>query len=198
MFTGIISSVGTVLAASKRNGSVHARFTKPAGWNIKKGESINIDGICSTVKGIGRNSFDVEYMPETLQKTTAGGFRKDVQVNMERSLRLGDGLHGHLVQGHIDATGDVRKVKRRGDSVMMAIGFPKQYAKFIATKGSICVNGVSLTVAAAGKNRFTVSLVSYTLRHTNLRNLTKGDKVNLEVDVIARYLDALRHAKKKL
>jgi len=197
MFTGIIARTGTVLAAAKRNGSVHVRLARPAGWKIKTGESVNIDGICSTVKRLGRNSFEVEYMPETIQKTTAGNFAKGTIVNMERSLRFGDRLGGHLVQGHVDTAGVVREMKQRGDSVMMSVGFPKRYAKFFAAKGSVCMNGVSLTVVSAATDRLAVSLVSYTLRRTNLRNLKKGDKVNLEVDAIARYLDALRHAKKR-
>ncbi|MBI4086166.1 MAG: riboflavin synthase [Candidatus Liptonbacteria bacterium] len=192
MFTGIIAALGKVRDASARGGSVYVLIQKPAGWKVKKGESISVDGICSTVKGLRGNSFEVEYMPETVKKTAAKLLKKGMCVNMERSLRLNDRLDGHLVQGHVDTTGDIREIGKIGNSVILKIGFPGRYRKFIAEKGSISVNGVSLTVVAGGGNWFTVSLVSYTLEHTNLRNLKKGDKVNLETDVLARYLQAPR------
>ncbi len=213
MFTGIIESLGKVQSVSVSGKSIYVRIVlqrrirlgrkKPAGWKIKKGESINIDGICSTVKGLRGNSFEVEYMPETIKKTTAGFFKKGAYVNLERSLRANDRLDGHLVQGHVDTTGDVREIKKMGNSVILKIGFPGRYRRFIAEKGAISVNGVSLTVVNVGRNWFTphlskrkgagfsVSLVSYTLKHTNLLSIKKGDKVNLEVDMLARYLDAL-------
>ena len=124
-------------------------------------------------------------------------------MNLERSLRLNDRLDGHLIQGHVDATGEILEIRKIGNSVILKIGFPGRYRRFIAEKGAISVNGVSLTVVAVGRGWFTphlskrkgagfsLSLVSYTLEHTNLRNLKKGDKVNLEVDMLARYLDAL-------
>ena len=212
MFTGIIKSLGKVKDVSVRGGSIYVRIVlprripacvrlrtgrrlgrkKPAGWKLKYGESISIDGICSTVKGIHGNSFEVEYMPETVKKTTAKLFRKGTYLNLERSLRVNDRLDGHLVQGHVDTTGDVREIRKIGNSVILKVSFPSRYRKFIAGKGSISVNGVSLTVVAVGRNWFSVSLVSYTLEHTNLRNLKKGNKVNLEVDILARYLDVLR------
>lgn len=191
MFTGIIRALGKVRDVSAGGKSVYLWIKKPAGWNMKTGESVSVDGICSTVKRLRGNSFEVEYMPETIKKTTAGLFKKGTYVNLERSLRADDRLDGHLVQGHVDTTGDTREIRKMGNSVILKIGFPKQYRKFIAPKGSISVNGVSLTVVAVGADWFSVSLVSYTLEHTNLRNLKKGDRANLEVDVLARYLDAL-------
>jgi len=131
-------------------------------------------------------------MHETIKKTTARFFRKEVQVNLERSLRASDRLDGHLVQGHVDTTGEILEIKKIGNSVIARIDFPPRYRKFIAEKGSIAVNGVSLTIVATNKDWFSVSLVSYTLKHTNLQHLKKGDRVNLEVDILARYLDALK------
>lgn len=176
---------------SKNGKSVYVWVEKPAKWKMKAGDSISIDGICSTVKRFRGNSFRVEYMPETLKKTTAILFKKGTHVNLEPSLRSNDRLDGHLVQGHVDATGDIKEIRKIGNSVILKISFPKKYRKFISEKGSISVNGVSLTVAATGSNWFAVSLVSYTLLHTNLHNLKKGDKVNIEVDVLARYLNSL-------
>ena len=191
MFIGIIKSNAKVRNVLPEGGSLYVWIDTPAKWKIKAGDSISVDGICSTVKRLRDNSFVVEYMPETLKKTTAGFFEKGTIVNLESALRANDRLDGHLVQGHVDATGDINDFKKIGNSVILKVGFPKQYRKFIAEKGSIAINGVSLTVVAVGSGWFTVSLVSYTLKHTNLQNLKKGDKVNVEVDVIARYMDTL-------
>lgn len=195
MFTGIITAVAGVQGVSASGKSIFVRIEKPAGWKMKEGESVSIDGICSTVKVLRGSSFEAEYMPETIKKTTAKFFKKGMYLNLERSLRLNNRLGGHLVQGHVDTTAQIEEIKKLGNSVILKIGFPKRYARFIAEKGAISVNGVSLTVVAAGGDWLTVSLVSYTLEHTNLRFLKKGDTVNLEVDVLARYLEAIISAK---
>ena len=192
MFTGIITAVGKVTSTSRGQGAFRVAIEKPRGWKIALGDSININGVCSTVARFTAKTFEVEYMPETLNVTAAARLVKGSLVNLERALRLSDRLDGHLVQGHIDTTGAVMTVVRDSkDSAIIKIAFPAPYKKFIAKKGSICVNGVSLTVAHAGKNWFSVSLVGYTLGHTNLQDLAKGDKVNLEVDMLARYIEAL-------
>lgn len=178
-------------SVSKKGASILVAIEIPKSSRLKLGESVSVDGICSTVAKLRGTAFEVEYMPETLKRTTVGFFTKGTQVNLERSLRLGDRLDGHFVQGHIDTTGEVREVRRIGGSVVLKISLSVWYKKFIAEKGSITLNGVSLTVVDVRKNDFSVSLVDYTLRHTNLRNLKKGDKVNLEVDMIARYLSSL-------
>jgi riboflavin synthase len=191
MFTGIITATGKVTSASRVRGSLRVGIEKPRGWNLKLGDSVNVNGICSTVSRLTAKTFEVEYMPETLKITTAAAFTKGACVNLERSLRLDDRLDGHLVQGHVDTTGVALAIKRAANSAVITIKFPTRYKKFIAKKGSVCVNGVSLTVAEAGKDWFNVALVRYTLENTNLQNLAKNDKVNLEVDMLARYLDAL-------
>lgn len=211
MFTGIITATGKVkrvafAAAKPRGGSAALRGScavrvgKPAGWKLAKGESVAVDGVCSTVARYGRNHFEVEYMPETLAKTTASRFAKGDVVNLERSLRFGARLGGHLVQGHVDTTGTVCSVRRQGSSRIITIALPRRYGKFIARKGAICVNGVALTVVRAMKGRFSVALIPYTLRRTNAGLLKKGSAVNVEVDVFARYLAQLlenAYAKKK-
>lgn len=191
MFTGIVKTVGTVEESSRKRKSIHLRIKASAGWKFKPGSSVSVDGICSTVKRSSRGAFEVEYMPETIKKTTAGFFRKGTLVNLEQPLRMNDFVDGHFVQGHVDTTGNIIDIRKVGNSVILKIGFPARYRKLIAEKGSIAVNGVSLTVVDVGKNWFTVSLVSYTLAHTNLRLLKKGSKVNLEMDMLARYLGAL-------
>ncbi len=200
MFTGIIQETAEVESISAKNGGLRARIAKPVGWKIKPGESISVDGVCSTAASVGKNYFEADYMPETLRKTTISYFKKGRLVNLERPLSLKDGIGGHLVQGHVDAAGEVSGVKKIGNSAVLKINFPGQYSKFIAEKGSVCVNGVSLTVASVQRSNFCVSLVDYTLKHTNLRELKKGDKVNIEVDIVARYIGALleKNAKKKL
>ena len=192
MFTGIITAVGKVEDVSRKKNSIYLRISTPPKWKLKLGGSVAVDGICSTVKRIRRGSFEVEYMPETVKKTTAKFFKKGTPVNLEQPLRMNDRLDGHLVQGHIDMRGEILDIRKLGNSVILKIGFPARYQKFIAEKGAIAVNGVSLTVVATSKSSFTVSLVSYTLAHTNLRYLKKSDKVNLEIDMLARYLDALK------
>jgi riboflavin synthase len=200
MFGGIIEKTAEVISVSKKETGLRVRIAKPESWKIKLGGSVSIDGVCSTVAALGVKYFEIEYMPETVERSTVPFFKKGTQVNLELPLQLRDFIGGHFIQGHIDTTGDVAEVKKSGNSLVLKINFPGQYRRFIAEKGSIAVNGVSLTVAAIGKNWFSVSLVSYTLEHTNLRNLKKVDKVNLEVDIIARYLDSLlnKNAKKKL
>lgn len=203
MFIGIIKSNGKVRDVLSKDKSLYVWIQKPSGWKMKAGNSISVDGMCSTVKHLRGNLFEVEYMPETLKKTTAGLFKKGTSVNLELSLRANARLDGHLVQGHVDTIGDIREIKKIGKSVILKVGLPPKYLKFIAEKGSIAINGVSLTVVATGGNWpatplskgkgawFTVSLMSYTLKHTNLQSIKKGDKVNIEVDVLSRYLYTL-------
>lgn len=200
MFTGIIKKVAKV-SAVKKSDSLFVSIEKPRGWKISPSESIAIDGVCSTVKKIDVKTFEVEYMPETLKKTTVGNLKKGALVNLERSLLATDFLDGHIVQGHVDTQGSVKEIKKVKQSKVIKIQLPKKFMKYVAEKGSISVNGVSLTVVATGMNWFSVSLVSYTLDNTNLGNLKVGDAVNIETDVLAKYLDKLltsnQYAKKK-
>jgi riboflavin synthase len=195
MFTGIIAAVGTVSSVSRGRGRNNLRVSigRPRGWSIAPGDSININGVCSTVSRLTAKTFDVEYMPETLKITTVPMLTKGARVNLERSLKVSDRLDGHFVQGHVDTTGTVLSVARAdtNDAAVVKIAFPQRYKKFIAKKGSVCVNGVSLTVVETGAHWFSVSLVSYTLNHTTMQNLAKNDKVNIEIDMLARYLEAL-------
>ncbi len=204
MFTGIIAATGKVkrvaFVAAKprvpprrdlRDGSLAVRIGKPAKWKLERGESVAVDGICSTVAERELGYFDVEYMPETLKKTTASRLTKGDVVNLERSLRLGERIGGHLVQGHVDTTGTIQEIRKKGNSRVLVVRIPARLGKLVAPKGSICVNGVSLTVVEVGKGWFSVSLVSYTLRHTNLGVLKRGALVNVEMDMLARYLQTL-------
>ena len=183
------------------------RIQKPRAWDLSLGESVSVDGICSTVVARTASSFDVEYMPETLSKTTAAQFRAKRMINLERSLRYGDRIHGHFVTGHVDATSRVIKVEKQGRSRAVSIKVPREISKYIVPRGSIAVNGVSLTVARKSSGSFTVALIPHTLKVTNLANVVRADAVNIEVDILAR-LPALAgyrsggrvaiHAKKKI
>lgn len=198
MFTGIIRKVSSVTKAVEKNGSLFLEIRKPRDWKIKEGDSVAINGVCSTVRKVN-GMFQVEYMPETIKKTTVGNFQKGTIVNLERSLKMSDFLDGHLVQGHVDTRGRVKEIKPASQSVIMKIAIPFQFSRFIAEKGSVTIDGISLTVVETGSNWFSVSLVSYTLKNTNLGQLKLGDEVNIETDMIAKYLDKLlsqRYAKK--
>lgn len=190
MFSGIVEKLSRIEKITKK-GELFIYIKTPKKWKVEKGESISINGVCSTVKNVYQKSFVVEYMPETLRKTTAGSFRKNTLVNMEKSLKVNDFLGGHIVQGHIDATGTVIGIAKEENSVVLKIQAPRKLMKFIANKGSVAVDGISLTVVDAGYNWFTVSLVSFTLENTNLGKIKRGGKVNLEVDIIAKYLGKL-------
>ncbi len=195
MFTGIIQAVTPVQLVTKKEACLVVRLKKPARWKLVLGQSITIDGICSTVTKLGTTFFEVEYMSETLAKTTAGNFSKGSQVNLERSLTLRDYIDGHLVSGHVDARGKVLKIVTEENTKRMSIQIPRALQKYIAMKGSVAVNGISLTVAEVGGNVFTVALIPYTLEHTNLGLLKQGDSVNVEIDTVARYVERMLEGK---
>jgi riboflavin synthase len=187
MFSGIIHKTSTVDFAEARAGNYSVRIKTPRGWKLALGQSISVDGICSTVVKRTPAFFEVQYVRETLLKTTAGSFVKGVRVNIERSLTLRDYIDGHLVAGHVDARGSVIRVHQG----ILSISVPKPLSRFIAEKGSVAVNGVALTVVSRKANVFSVAIIPYTEEHTNLGALEQGDVVNIEVDMVARYLDAL-------
>lgn len=187
MFTGIIRAVGQVIAAQKKSGGLFLTVAKPKDWEIRPGDSIATNGVCLTVRTVSRNSYTSELMPETLARTCFGRTIPK-ELNLEQSLRLSDRLGGHLVTGHIDALGQIQKILPAGLSEVYQISFPPEFAKLLAAKGSIAVDGVSLTVVQVGKNWFTVSLVDFTLKHTTLGQKKVRDFVNLEFDIIAKYI----------
>jgi riboflavin synthase len=205
MFTGIIQSKTKVASTQKKGSVIQVRIEKPRDWKLSVGQSVSVDGVCSTVTVLPKGFFEVEYMPETLLKTTAGAFAKGAVVNLERSLTLNDYIDGHIVQGHVDAQAHVVEIIEEGTTRRITIEIPKSLLRFVAALGSIAINGVSLTVARLEKDRATVALIPHTLTVTNLGLLKKGDMVNIEADLIARYIVAaitgggtVGHAKKTL
>ncbi len=168
---------------------------KPRGWKLGTGESVNVDGICSTVIAHTAHSFDVEYIPQTLSKTTAAQFDRASVVNLERSLVWGERVHGHFVAGHVDARGKIARMQKKGRSKEVTISIPRTLQTCVAPRGSITINGVSLTVAEARKGAAVVALVPHTLQKTNLGDLKSGDHVNIECDLMARYRRQPRDAR---
>jgi len=185
VFTGIVEEVGRVISA--RSGKlVIAASDVIAG--MERGASIAVNGVCLTVTNFDNSSFSVDIMPETLKRTNLGLLYAGEGVNLERPLPLGGRLGGHLVQGHVDDTGRVTSITREGEAVLIRFEAPPEVMYYIVEKGFIAVDGVSLTIVAKDTGSFGVSVVDYTLKHTNLGSRRVGDLVNLEVDIIAKYV----------
>lgn len=194
MFTGIIETVGSVAAVEAHGRdrrlliSAGARFLK----GVRRGDSIACSGVCLTAIALRGGRFTADVSVETLEGTTAGAWRRGTRLNLEKALTLAQPLGGHLVSGHVDGVG--RLLARRADarSQRLLFSLPRALARYVAKKGSICVDGVSLTVNAVGARGFGVNIVPHTLEHTTLGRLAAGDTVNLEVDLLARYLERLQ------
>ena len=191
MFSGIVQAKGKVISDISSLGIKKITVEAPKDWLFKDGESVAIDGICSTVISSSNNQFTVQYMPETLKKTTANNFYSESVLNLEKSLKMGESIDGHFVYGHIDALSIVTKIKKDGESKVISFSLGKDIEKYLAYKGSVTINGVSLTISNISKKDFEVSLIPYTLENTNLGNLKTGDAVNIETDILARYVERI-------
>jgi riboflavin synthase len=192
MFTGIVTAVGTVRSArSERNGGIELQIAAPY-RGLALGESISVDGACLTVARRGRGWFGVRAIETTLRRTRLDRLERGHRVNLERALRVGDRLGGHLVQGHVDGLATVRSVTTQGDAVLLDLAVPPGVARVSIPLGSITVNGVSLTVNRIPKpGIIEVALIPHTRRHTTLGALAPGDQVQVEGDVIGKYIGAL-------
>jgi riboflavin synthase len=190
MFSGIVETQSTIAAARKGSETIAIDIKKPSNFeDLKAGDSIAVDGVCLTLEVFNDQIMTFTLGPETIRVT--GWTLERVQtraVNLERSLRLQDRIHGHLVTGHVDATAAVREAKWEGETLRLEIEIPQALSPFIWPKGSVAVNGVSLTVNKVANERFSVGLIPETLKRTNLKTLKAGDRVNLEADNIARGL----------
>ncbi len=188
MFTGIVESTG-IIKEVIINGSNRTFWIESGlSHSFKPDQSVSHNGICLTVEEINSNRHRVTAIAETLEKTTANGWKADTLINLEQCLQLNGRLDGHIVQGHVDAVGICRKIKEKNGSWEFEIAFPSKFADLIIEKGSICLNGISLTAFNAKKKSFTVAIIPYTFKHTAIKYLQEGDSVNLEFDVIGKYL----------
>jgi riboflavin synthase len=189
MFTGLVADVGEVVAVERTGTGARLRVRTTLAGELGRGDSVAINGVCLTAVELQSSGFQADVSQETLNCTT--GFAAGARVNLEKSLRLADPLGGHLVSGHVDGVGTVTRFEASGENRLLAVAAPRELAKYIARKGSIAVNGVSLTVNAVNGNAFEINLIPHTLQATNLNGLTIGSRVNLEVDLLARYVERL-------
>jgi riboflavin synthase len=189
MFTGLVAATGVLASRVARGPGARLAIRGALGEEpLAVGESIAVDGVCLTVAAVLPDAFEVDVTAETLSRTTLGELALGRPLNLERALRAGDRLGGHLVTGHVDAVGTLAKRQDVGESVEMSFAMPATLAAFVARKGSIAVNGVSMTVNAASQGAFDVAVIPITRQTTNLGALAPDDRVNLEVDLIARYV----------
>jgi len=192
MFTGIIEEVGRVVAVAPTSGGVSLRIAATRILEgTRDGDSIATDGCCLTVVRHTSSGFDADCSAETLRKTSIGTWRSGTLVNLERALALGARLGGHLVQGHVEGVGALVERRPEGDSIVMRFSFPRELARYIILKGSIAISGISLTVAALGDDWVDVAVIPTTLRETTLGSMKPGALVNVETDLLAKYVERL-------
>ncbi len=192
MFTGIIEEIGRISSAQPNNLNITASDVL---HGMELGGSIAVNGVCLTITNFTANSFSVDIIPETLKRTNLGLLQVGDSVNLERPLTLNKGLGGHLVQGHVDDTGRVASVTQGDEEIVIRFEAPSRVMYYIVEKGFIAVDGASLTVVDRNTSSFRVSIVEYTRKHTTLGNMRVGELVNLEVDIIAKYVERLTQAR---
>ena len=189
MFTGIVQEIGIVEEAKSLNGGgMEFRISCSFAGTCHVDESIAVNGACHTVTAFDSNTFTVQSVEETLRKTSMGDLRKGTEVNLERSLTLQKGIEGHLVQGHVDITGTISSMEKEETGWLIGVEYPAEFSNMIVGRGSITMEGISLTIAREEGNEFIVAIIPYTWEHTNLHTKKIGNKVNLEFDVIGKYV----------
>lgn len=188
MFTGIISEVGTVSAIKNMKGGKELAIACSFADSTHEDESIAVNGVCLTVVSFNRDEFHVQCVEETLRKTGLGDLQEGSPVNLERSLTLDKGIEGHLVQGHVDTTGVITSIDQKDADLLISVEYPPEFRDLVVGRGSIAIDGISLTVARNEENRFTIAIIPYTWEHTNLREKKEGDRVNLEFDMFGKYI----------
>jgi riboflavin synthase alpha subunit len=188
MFTGLIESVGRVAAVEPVASGIRLRVATELAGQLSLGDSVAVNGVCLTVTATAGGELHADIGPETARVTTLGSLAPGQPVNLERSMRADSRFGGHFVQGHVDATGTVVAVRADGESHWLSIAFPAQIAAYLVAKGSIAVDGISLTVATLGDDRFEVMIIPFTWEHTNIASLRPGDRVNLEGDMVGKYV----------
>jgi riboflavin synthase len=191
VFTGLVADLGRVIAAARSDDGVRLTIRTALVPELSLGDSIAVNGVCLTATGIDDGAFTTDVMHETLDRSSLGRVAEGSDVNLELALRASDRLGGHIVQGHVDGTGTIAALAEDGFARRVTIAAPEDLMRYVVEKGSIAVDGVSLTVAGTDDRSFTVSLIPETLQRTNLGRSGMGDTVNLEVDVLAKYVERL-------
>jgi riboflavin synthase len=191
MFTGIVAAVGSIVRVEPGQAGVRIAIEAPGFdlGDVAVGDSVSVNGVCLTVAARAGSRFEADVSRETLDCTVGLGVRGE--VNLEKALRLSDRLGGHLLSGHIDGVGEVTKIEPAGESIVLGLRVPDELARYIARKGSVAIQGVSLTVNSVNRNEFETNLIPHTLSVTTLKSLRAGGRVNVEVDLLARYVERL-------
>lgn len=191
MFTGIIETLGIVNGLTKQDGNLHITVSCPLTSELKIDQSVAHNGVCLTVVSIENEMYTVTAIQETIDKTNVGDWKEGDYINLERAMKLGDRLDGHIVQGHVDQTGICKSIEETNGSWLYTFSYDASLNNITIEKGSITVNGVSLTVVNSLVNEFSVAIIPYTYEHTNFKTFSIGTKVNLEFDVIGKYVARL-------
>ncbi|MFT4780939.1 MAG: riboflavin synthase [Psychroserpens sp.] len=195
MFTGIIEDLGIVTKLDKKQGNLNLTVKSTLTNELKIDQSVAHNGICLTVVAISGDNYTVTAIKETIDKTNIGDLQQGDIINLERAMKLGDRLDGHIVQGHVDQVGTCESVKEEDGSWLYSFSYDASLGNVTIEKGSATVNGVSLTVVNSKKNNFSVAIIPYTYEHTNFKHLKKGSKINLEFDVLGKYIQKLYEAR---
>ncbi|WP_298901199.1 riboflavin synthase [uncultured Psychroserpens sp.] len=195
MFTGIIEDLGVVTNLKREHDNLHLTIQSQITSELKIDQSVSHNGICLTVVHISEQQYTVTAIKETIDKTNIGDLQIGDDVNLERAMKLGDRLDGHIVQGHVDQTGICEDIKEENGSWLFTFSYDDSLGNVTIEKGSATVNGVSLTVVNSGKKTFSVAIIPYTYEHTNFKHLKIGSKINLEFDVLGKYIQKLYEAR---
>lgn len=188
MFTGIVEEVGTIKKVASMDGGKELTIGATFADEVHVDESIAVNGVCLTVVSFDDDTFCVQCVEETLRKTNLGDLNEGDPVNLERSLTLDKAVEGHMVQGHVDTTGTITKIQKEDADLLITVQFPDEFSDYIVGRGSISIDGISLTVARENKDECTVAIIPYTWDHTNLHSKKEGDAVNLEFDIFGKYI----------
>ena len=188
MFTGLVEGVGALLERKPTSGGFRLRIASPLATELKPGDSLAVNGVCLTVILAERDEIHADVGPETVRVTTLGSITRGSLVNLERPLRADQRFGGHFVQGHVDAIGHVEELRQDAEFHWLTVSFPSNLAALIVHKGSIAVDGISLTVAGLGADRFDIMVIPFTMQHTNLGRIKIRDRVNLECDMVGKYV----------
>jgi riboflavin synthase len=191
VFTGLVQQVGVVASVSREGGGAVVRVSAPLAQDVSEGDSVLVNGVCLTATNVVDGEFTAELTPETVRRSALGDVEPGSRVNLELPLRATDRLGGHIVQGHVDAVAEVAAVAREGSALNLRVVPPSSALRYVVEKGSVALDGVSLTVTGIDEGGFGVSLIPETLERTNLGDAAPGRRINLEVDVLAKYIEKL-------